>query len=245
MFRRGTPPDATYSFKHALVQDAAYLSLLKSKRQQLHARIARRLEEGFPETAASAPEVLADHYGAAGDIENAFQHSFVAGRLAAERSANLEAIQHLVKAREHLATLPDSSQRFQRELEVLMTLGPAFTATKGFAAKEVGQIYERVREICKTGGDADESWAALQALRVFYMVRGNLAAASKLGEELLALGERDGSPGHRFEGHLALGIVDLCRGCFGTARRHLEQALILHEPRSIGARRTSPSASRA
>jgi class 3 adenylate cyclase/predicted ATPase len=230
IFRRGTPPAATYSFKHTLVQDAAYLSLLKSKRQQLHARLGRRLEEGFSETVASGPEVLAHHYGAAGDIEKAFQYSFVAGRRAAERFANLEAIQHLVKARDHLASLPDTSERFQRELEVLMNLGPAFTATKGFAAKEVGQTYERVRALCKTAGDADKSRAALQALRVFYMVRGDLAAASKLGKELLALGECDGSPGHRFEGHLALGIVEVCRGCFGTARRHLEQALTLHEP---------------
>jgi class 3 adenylate cyclase/predicted ATPase len=234
VFRRGAPPDATYSFKHALVRDAAYQSLLKSKRRQLHARIAAVLEQRFPGTAAAEPEILAHHYGAAGDMQKAFQYRFEAGRRAAERSANLEAIQHLVKARDHLATLPDSSERVQRELDVLMTLGPAFSATKGFAATEVEQTYERVRELCRATGEADQSRAALQGLRILYLVRGDLAAAGELGEELLTFGERADSLSHRFEGHLALGIVDEFRGRLASARSHLEQALVLLDPVCLG-----------
>ena len=114
IFRRGLAPDAIYTFKHALVQDAAYESLLRSKRQELHGRIARRLEERFPEIVASEPEMLGHHHGAAGNMEMAFQYSFEAGQRAAKRSANEEAIQHLVRARGALATLPDSSERVRR-----------------------------------------------------------------------------------------------------------------------------------
>ena len=240
IFRRGTPPDARYSFKHALLQDAAYESLLRSRRQQLHRRIAQRLEERFPERADTEPELFAYHHGAAGDMEKAFRYWLEAGRRAGEHSANLEAIQHLIKARDYLATLPDSPERIPRELDVLTTLGPAFTATKGFAAEEVEQTYGRVRELCRVIGEADRSRAALQALRVLYMVRGNLAAAADLGEELLATGERDGSPAHRFDGHLALGIVSVCRGQLGAARDHLEQALTVHERARLGGLKHQP-----
>jgi len=235
MFRRGLPPNARYSFKHALLQDAAYESLLHSKRQQLHGRIALRLEERFPERADTEPELLAHHHGAAGNMEKAFHYWLEAGRRAAERSANLEAIQHLIKARDYLATLPHSSERIPRELDVLMTLGPAFTATKGFAAAEVEQTYGRVRELCRLTGRVDQSGAALQALRVLYMARGNLAAAAKLGEELLTRGEQESSLSQRFEGHLALGIVDEFRGRLASARNHLEQALMLFDPVRLGA----------
>ena len=234
IFRRGTPPAATYTFKHALVQDAAYESLLRSRRQELHGRIARRLEELFPETVASEPEVLARHHGAAGDMEKAFQYWLEAGRRAAERSANLEAIQHLIKARDALATLPDNPERIRHELDVLMTLGPAFSAAKGFAAGEVEQTYVRVRALWHVLGEADQSPAALQGLRVLYVARGDLVAAGELGDELLALGEREGSPSHQFEGHLALGIVGEFRGQFAIARSHLERALALFDPTRMG-----------
>ena len=233
-FRRGTPPDARYTFKHALVQDAAYESLLRSRRQELHGRIARCLEERFPQTVTSEPELLAHHHSAAGDREKAFQYWFEAGRRAAERSANLEAIEHLAKARDLLAMLPDSAERVQRELDVLMTLGPAFSAAKGFAAVEIEQTYLRVRELCLATGNAEQARAAVQGLRVLYIVRGNLAAAGELSEELLTLGERESSVSHQFEGHLALGIVHEYRGWVASARSHLEQALVLSDPARLG-----------
>ena len=240
IFRRGTPPAATYTFKHALVQGAAYESLLRSTRQELHGQIARHLED-LPETFAPEPEVLAHHFGVAGDMEKAFQYRFEAGRRAAERSANLEAIQHLVRARDAISTLPDSSERIRRELEVLMNLGPAFSATKGFAAREVEQTYGRVRELCRISGDNDQSRAALQGLRVHYMVRGDLAAAGELGFELLTLGERQGSLSHRFEGHLAVGIVDEFGGRVASARSHLERALAFYDPVRLGALARQPT----
>jgi predicted ATPase len=118
---------------------------------------------------------------------------------------------------------------------VLLMLGPAFTATKGFTAAEVERTYGRVRELCRLTGEAERSRSALQGLRVCYMVRGNLAAAGELGEELLADGERDGSQPHRFDGHLALGIVNILRGRLDIARGHLEQALTLHESARLDA----------
>jgi class 3 adenylate cyclase/predicted ATPase len=237
IFRRGTPPDASYTFKHALVQDAAHQSLLRSKRQELHARIASELKEQFSEWSDAEPEVLAHHYGLADNTEKACQYWLEAGRRAAERSANVEAIQHLIKARDYLATLPNNSnnsERVTRELDVLMTLGPAFTATRGFAAVEVEETYGRVRELCRLTGQVDESRAALQALRVLYMVRGNLSAADELGQELLTLGEQQNSLSHQCEGHLALGIVDEFRGRLVSSRSHLEKALLLFDSVGLG-----------
>ena len=234
IFRRGRPPEATYTFKHSLVQDAAHQSLLRSRRRELHGRIAGELEGQLYRGSETEPEVLAHHYGLAGNSRKAAQYWLEAGRRAAERSANLEAIQHLTKARDCLATIPESSGRVARELDVLMTLGPALTATRGFAAAEVEETYGRVRDLCRLTGQADESRAALQALRVLYMVRGDLSAARELGVELLTLGEQRGSFSHQCEGHLALGIVEEFGGRLASARSHLEKALMLFDPTWLG-----------
>ncbi|HSA80013.1 MAG TPA: adenylate/guanylate cyclase domain-containing protein [Geminicoccaceae bacterium] len=230
IFRRGAPPNATYSFKHALVRDAAYESLLRSKRQQLHARIAACLEERFAETVAAVPEVLAHHHGAAGETEAAFGYWFEAGRRAAERSANQEAIEHLTKARSALDTLPAGPARDRRELDVLTILGPAVLATQGFAAAEAEPIYLRVRELGRAVGDREQDIAALQALRTLYQVRGRLDDARIQAEELLDLGRQDGAEIYRFEGHRALGTIEVYRGRLRSARDHLERALVLYDP---------------
>ena len=241
VFRRGTSPDARYTFKHALLRDAAYESLLKSRRQELHEKIANALEAQFPQIVTSEPEILAHHYSAAGTMEKAFQYWLEAGRRSAESSANLEAIQHLNKARDHLAMLPDSAKRAQRELDVLMLLGPAYTATKGFTGKEAEQAYTRVRELCLATGEVDQMQSALQGLRVLYMARGNLAAAAEIGRELLTLGRKGSSLSHQFDGHLALGIVDACCGRVASGRSHLEQALSVHDPDHLGSLAQQPT----
>src|SRR5262249_36250449 len=125
LYQRGLLPQATYLFKHALVQDAAYQSLLRSTRQQYHARIAHVLEAQFPETVATQPELLAHHYTEAGLTAQAIPYWQQAGQRALERSANLEAVAHLTKGLEVLATLPDTPERAQQELAMQLTLGPA------------------------------------------------------------------------------------------------------------------------
>jgi predicted ATPase len=137
VYRRGAPPDVTYSFKHALVQDAAYGALLKSRRQQLHARIAKVMEAQFPEIVETQPELLAQHCTGAGLREEAIGYWDKAGEQAIQRSANAEAIERLSKALELLETAPETPERIRQELALQTRLGPAVIAVKGFAAPDV------------------------------------------------------------------------------------------------------------
>src|SRR5262249_52742337 len=152
VYQRGTPPQATYMFKHALIQDAAYQSLLRSTRQQYHQRIAQVLEARFPDTAETQPELLAYHYTEAGLREQAIGYWQVAGQRAVERSANIEAIAHLTRGLEVLQTLPDTPERIQQELGLQTTLGPALMVLKGFGNPEVEKTYRRARELCQQVG---------------------------------------------------------------------------------------------
>src|SRR5262249_2035299 len=143
LYQRGLPPQSSYLFKHALIQDAAYQSLLKSRRQQLHQRIAQVLAEQFSETTETQPELLAHHYTEAGLSSQAIPYWQRAGQKAFQRSANVEAISHLTKGLELLQTLPDTPERLQQELTLQITLGPPLQYTKGWGAPEVEQTYER------------------------------------------------------------------------------------------------------
>ena len=145
---RGLPPLATYTFKHALITDTAYQSLLKSTRQQYHQRVANVLETQFHEIAENQPELLAYHYTNAGLAEQAVDHWQRAGQLAAQRSANREAVQHLTAGLELLATLPESAERTQQELAMQMTLDPALMATNGLASLAVSQTFASARVLC-------------------------------------------------------------------------------------------------
>ncbi len=152
LYQRGLPPQATYLFKHALIQDTAYQSLLKSKRQQYHQQIAQVLEEQFPDTTETQPELVAHHYTEAGLIAQAIPYWQRAGQGAIQRSANVEAVNHLTRGLELLETLPDVPQRTQLEFGLQTALGPALMATKGFAAPEVVNVYTRARDTVSAGG---------------------------------------------------------------------------------------------
>jgi predicted ATPase len=149
VYQRGVPPQATYTFKHALIQDAAYESLLKSTRQQYHQNIAQMLEAQFPDTAEAQPELLAHHYTEAGLIEKAVHYWHHAGQRAIERSAHVEAIAHLRQGLALLQTLPETPQRLQREIDMLIALGASLIAVKGYAASEVQQTYIRAQHLCQ------------------------------------------------------------------------------------------------
>jgi predicted ATPase len=137
LYQRGLPPHATYVFKHALIQDAAYQSLLKSTRQQHHQRIARVLEQLFSDTAATQPEVLAHHYTEAGLSAQAIPYWQQAGQHALQRSAPVEALAHLTQGLAVLTTLPETPERLQQELDLQVALGTALRTTKGNTAPEV------------------------------------------------------------------------------------------------------------
>jgi predicted ATPase len=164
VFRRGEPPNAIYTFKHALVQEAAYQSLLKSKRQQLHARIAQVLEERLTDAGEPGPEVLAQHWTNAGLAERAIPYWRRAGERATRNSANLEAIAHLNKGLELLGTLPNASEHLDEEFALRIALGGPLIATKGYPATEVEQTYSRAWTLCNQPGRSAEPFPVLRGL---------------------------------------------------------------------------------
>jgi len=230
LYQQGLPPQATYLFKHALIQEAAYQSLLKSVRQQYHQRIARVLEERFLEVTETQPELLAHHYTEAGLGEEAVAYWHRAGRRALERSANLEAVTHLTKGLEVLKTLPEAPQRPQQELDLQTRLGPALMAVRGNAAPEVGLAYARARELCQQVGETPQLFPVLFGLWRFYFVGAKLQAAREVGEQLLGLAQRQRDAALLLEAHRALGESLFWLGELAPARVHLEQGVALYDP---------------
>ena len=230
VFRRGAPPQASYVFKHALVRDAAYQSLLRSRRQQLHARIARALEEHFPETADAKPELLARHCAEAGLAEQAVDYRRRAGEKALARSAMAEAAAQLTKGLEVLASLPDGPERRRRELGLQLVLGPALIAAKGVAAPETGRAYARACELCRELGDVPELFPALYGRSVVHFQRGELAAAHEVAQELLRLAEERGDAAAQVTGHRLIGSALSQLGRLAESRDHLETALARYDP---------------
>jgi class 3 adenylate cyclase/energy-coupling factor transporter ATP-binding protein EcfA2 len=184
MFRRGTPPQATYSFKHALVQDAAYATLVRAKRQRLHARIAAAIEQHVPETVQAQPELLAHHYMEAGLAEPAIDYWLRAGQRAIARSAMAEALAQLRNGLDLLAGLPEADRR-RRELDLQVALGVALMATQGWAAPEAGRANARARELSEQIGATAQLWPGLYGQWVFHGVRAEHNAAREVADEFL------------------------------------------------------------
>ena len=230
VFRRGRPPDATYVFKHALIQDAAYQSLLRSKRQTLHRDIAGALEQSFPETAETEPEILAHHYTEAGLAEQAVGYWRRAGQRAVEHSANVEAIAHLTKGLELFSSLPDASERPQVELALQAALGVALMAAKGYAASETGEALMRARDLCREVGDTPQSFEVLYGVWNYTFTAGDHDAARDLAEECLNLVQDDGERSRLVAAHSALGQTLVALGRLDTAQDHLEKSVAFYEP---------------
>jgi class 3 adenylate cyclase/tetratricopeptide (TPR) repeat protein len=229
LYQRGRPPRATYVFKHALIQDAAYASLLRSTRQQMHLRTAQLFEVGFPEILDIQPEVVAYHYAEAGRAEQAISYWNRAGQRALQYSANLEAIGHLRQGVALLPALPDTPTRTQQELELQMALGPALMATQGFAAPDVAQTYDRARDLCRRVGDTPQLFPVLHGLWRFYVNRAAFQTAHELGEQLLELAQRFGDSALRLEAHRALGQTAFWKGELSAVRAHMEEGLTLYD----------------
>jgi predicted ATPase/class 3 adenylate cyclase len=230
LFRHGQPPQARYRFKHALVQEAAYASLLKSRRQQLHTRIAMVLEARFPALGETEPEVLAHHYTEAGLPAHAIPYWQRAGQRAIELSAYIEAIAHLTKGLEILKTLSDTPERARQELDLQLTLGPALTATKGNGAPDVERAYARARELCQQLGETPQLFPALLGLRAIYFMRAEFHTARELGEQLLSLAQSIQDPTLLLEAHRAHGTTLFFLGELFAAQKHLEQSIALYDP---------------
>src|SRR5262249_15686482 len=201
VYQRGVPPQSTYVFKHALIRDSAYASLLKSTRQHYHQRIAQVLEAQFPETAATQPELLAQHYTEASVIEPAVSYWHQAGQRASRRSAYVEAIAHLRQGLALLATLPETPQRLQREVDLHNVLGASLIATKGYAAPEVEQSYIRAQHLCKHLENPHQFFSVLCGLWNYYFVRAELQTAHTLGEQLLDFAQQAQDPARLVAAH--------------------------------------------
>jgi class 3 adenylate cyclase/predicted ATPase len=230
LYQQGLPPRATYRFKHALLQEVAYQSLLKSTRQQYHQRIAQVLEAQFPETVATQPEWLAHHYTEAGLGPQALEYWQRAGHRALERSAHVEAISHLTKGLEVLKALPNTREHIQQELELQLTLGIPLSATRGYAAPEVAHIYTRAQELCQQMGETPQLIPVLLGLWRFYLLRAELVKARELAERCLLLVQRLDDPARLIVAHDVLGETLFFLGDFAQARTHLEQAVALYDP---------------
>ena len=232
VYQRGVPPQATYTFKHALIQDAAYQSLLRSTRQQYHQRIAQVLDEQFPETAETQPELLAHHYTEAGLSEQAIGYWQRAGRQAARRSAHVEAIAHLTKGLELLLRLPETPARAQDELTLQIALGASLVITQGYTAPTAERAYARARALCQQVGDVAQLSRVLFALWGIYANRAEHRTARDLGAELLTLAQRLHNPTTLLVAHHTVGSTLYWLGELTQARDSLEHALALeaHQP---------------
>jgi predicted ATPase len=228
VYQRGVLPQATYVFKHALIQDAAYESLLKSTRQQYHHRIAQVLEAQFPEIAQAQPELLAHHYTEASLIEQAVHYWHHAGQKAIERSSNVEAIAHLTKGLALLQTLPETPARTEQDLALPITLGRPLMATRGYTAPEVEDVFTRARQLCQHVEITPQLFSVLLGLYRFYLHRGHLQTAHEFAEQALSLAQKVQDPLPLLEAHQALGVTLYYRGELAVARVHLETSLDLY-----------------
>jgi tetratricopeptide (TPR) repeat protein len=227
VFQRGTPPEAVYSFKHALVQEAAHGSLLRSSRQQLHAQIAEALETDSPELMDSQPELFAQHYAEAGLVEKSVACWGNAGHRSAARSAMAEAAAQFQKGLDQLTLLPDAPERQRQELEFCSALGAVLQALKGLAAPETGHAYARARELWEQLGAPSEFLQVAFGQSAYHMNRGEFDLAQRLGEELLRLSRQRNYSVGLFLGHQSLGRTLMCTGRLASSRTHLEEALAL------------------
>ena len=229
--RRGVPPAAGYLFKHALVRDAAYGTLLRDRRRRLHGRIARALEERSPELAETAPELIAHHLTEAGEAGRAVGYWLKAGRRSAERSAEREAVRQLRRGLDALATLPPSADRDRLELEFQLALGPRLVSTSGYTSPDAVAAYERARALCESLDDVGRLIPALYGLYAQHVMRGECRAALDLAERVRAAAERGGDPVERLLGHRTVGTALMQLGSLREARSELEAAVALHDPR--------------
>jgi class 3 adenylate cyclase/tetratricopeptide (TPR) repeat protein len=229
VFRRGVPPKATLLFKHALVRDAAYSSLLRSQRQELHARIAATLEDQFPDVAAMQPELLAQHCLEAGWIEKATVYWLKAGKRAAERSATSESVTHFTKGIEALSRLPEVAQRDQQELQFRLALGPALIATRGWNSVEAETSYRRALTLCDRLGEQRGRFDALWGL----WLTGGTSELSKAGElvgELSSTADRLDDDALRLQAHHAGWATVIWLGELERARDYLRNGLRIYDP---------------
>ena len=227
---QGLPPDADYRFKHALIQDAAYENLLRSRRQVLHRRIGEVLRDQFAARAAAEPELLAHHFTQAALPEAAIEWWGKAGQRSLERSAMMEAMVQLDKGLELLKAIPDANAVRQQEIKFLTTRAVALRIAKGYGSDELLATLVRARELCQTHGDPRQMFQILFGIWTATVGRADWLSGKRLAEECLAIAQNETDSAMLIEAHRLLGSTAVYMAEHHTAERHLSDALQLYEP---------------
>jgi len=229
IYQRPAFPEVEYSFKHALTQEVAGHSLLTERRSALHERTAQAIEALFPTRISDYCSELAHHYRLSGNIPKAVEYLQRTGQQALENSAQLDAMSHLEAALELLKHLPDTPARTHQELTLLLSLGPALMAVRGYGAPEVAATYTRALALCEQVGD-DSLFPVLLGLRTYYQLRAQYSTACELGERLLTVAQSTQDPDLLVDAHAALGATLFFQGDLRNALEHQERARALYIP---------------
>jgi predicted ATPase len=227
VLQNGMPPDAVYTFKHALVQEAAYGTLLRNARQQLHGRIAETLETHFPDLMDSQPEFFARHYTEAGVVEKSVSYWSKAAQKSVARWAMAETAAQFQKGLDQLMLLPDSPARQRQELELRSSLGTVLQSVKGYAAPETSRTLGRAKELWEQLGSPSEFLQVSYAQSLYHEIRGELGLAHRLDQELLSLSRQRNDPAGLVLAHQSLGRNLIFAGRLAASRKHLEETLAL------------------
>ena len=230
IFSSGEPPDCTYTFKHALLQEAAYESLLRGRRQQLHRGIAEALEDQFTELAETQPQLMAHHLAQAGLTERAIDYLRKAGQRANQSSANAEAVGHLNLALELLQSLPHSAERKRKALELQVMLAQAMIAGRGYAALETREVLLQAKTLTDKSTEASQKFTILYGVWASYYVAGEVAMQQRAAKDFLAEAERHADTAPLCLSHRTLGTTYVQMGEFAVGRKHLERARELYDP---------------
>jgi predicted ATPase len=223
-------PEVEYLFKHALTQEVAYTSVLIERRKALHEKTAQAIADLYSSSLEDHYSELAHHYSRSSNTEKAVEYLHLAGQQAVQRSANAEAITLLTTALELLKTLPDTSERAQKELALDIALGAPLMVTKGWTAPEVEQVYSRARALCQQLGETAQLFWVLMGLWAFYNVRAEHRTEYALGKQLLTLAQSEHDPASLVAAHYALGGTLSYLGEFAAAREHWEQMITHYDP---------------
>ena len=228
IFQRGDPPRARYIFKHALIQDAAYQSLLRAQRRVQHRRVAETLEQQFPETAETQPELIAHHYTEADLTEPAIIFWRRAGERAVKQAANLEAVHHLRRGLELLDASPTRVTQAEEELRILIALGPALMTTMTTSAPEIRQVYGRAQQLARDIGKIPDLFATVWGSYIVGLASANVPSARSLTNELFSIARSQDDPGLLLQAHHAAWPLELNFGDLNTAHEHAEAGLSLY-----------------
>jgi predicted ATPase len=232
----GVPPDALYSFKHALVQDTAYANLLRGRRQKLHGHIAGIIEKAFPDTAEAQPDLIAHHYTQGGLGRRAVHWWRAAGAQAIRLSANVEAVSHLKRALELINSGPAGQERDLLELDVRVELGGPLIGTAGYGAPELEENYARAWALCESAGTTQQIFPVLWGLYVTAVNRAEtgMSEAHEMAARFLLLAQQQENVGLETVGHRLVGVMLVSLGQFAAGRDHLERAVALYGPERHG-----------